>query len=67
MMILASKARFFYEKMGMRKFWLQPTPMLLMGYNFSEESSGKNMLYKFKHDIYLQMMNGEVGKIFKMK
>lgn len=67
MMILASKAKFFYEKMGMRKFWLQPTPMLLMGYNFSEESSGKNMLYKFKHDIYLQMMNGEVGKIFKMK
>lgn len=67
MMILASKAKFFYEKMGMRKFWLQPTPMLLMGYNFSEESSGKYMLYKFKHDIYLQMMNGEVGKIFKMK
>jgi len=67
MMILASKAKFFYEKMGMRKFWLQPTPMLLMGYNFSDESSGKYMLYKFKHDIYLQMINGEVGKIFKKK
>lgn len=67
LMILASKAKFFYEKMGMSKFWLQPTPMLLLGYSFSEESSGKYMLYKFKHDIYFQMMNGEVGKIFKKK
>lgn len=67
MMILASKAKFFYEKMGMKKFWLQPTPMLLMGFTFGDDNSGKYMLYKFKHDIYLQMMNGEVGKIFKKK
>lgn len=65
MMILASKAKLYYRNIGVKKTWLRPTPMLMLGFNFNDESSRKYMLYKFKHDIYIQMMSGEVGKIFK--
>lgn len=51
--------------MGIKKVWLKPTPMMMLGFNFSDENEGKYMLYKFKKDIYVQMMNGEVGKMFK--
>lgn len=65
MMILASKASYFYKKLGIKKIWLNPTPMMMLGFNFNDENEGKYMLYKFKKDIYVQMMNGEVGKLFR--
>lgn len=65
MMILASKARLFYENLGIKKIWLEPTPMMILGFNFSDDNEGRYMLYKFKKDIFVQMMNGEVGKMFK--
>ena len=65
MMILSSKARHFYKELGIKKVWLKPTPMMMLGFNFSDENEGKYMLYKFKKDIFLQMMNGEVGKMFR--
>jgi len=65
MMILASMAKMYYQKLGVKKPWLKPTPMLLLGFNFNDDNSRKYMLYKFKHDVYIQMMSGEVGKMFK--
>jgi hypothetical protein len=64
MMILASKARFYYKNFGIKKDWLRPTPMMILGYNLNEENKGKYMLYKFKEDVYMQMVNGEVKKLF---
>ncbi len=65
MMILASNARHFYKELGIKKVWLKPTPMMMLGFNFSDENEGKYMLYKFKKDIFLQMMNVKVGQMFR--
>lgn len=65
MMILASRARYYYEVFGIDKKWLYPTPMMMLGYNLNEKNEGKYMLYKLNKDIYLQMMNGEIKKLFK--
>ena len=65
MMILASKARFYYKNFGLKKEWLSPTPMMILGFNINKANSGKYMLYKFKEDIYMQMVNGEVKKLFE--
>lgn len=65
MMILASMAKLYYKNLGVKNPWLRPTPMLMLGFNFNDDSSRKFMLYKFKHDIYIQMISGEVGKMFK--
>lgn len=64
MMVLASKATFYYEKFKIDKHFLRPNPMIVLGFNLNEANSGKYMLYKFKNDIYLQMMGGEVRKLF---
>ena len=65
MMILTSKASFYYGNFKIDKSWLKPTPMMILGYNLNETNSRKYMLYKFKHDIYFQMMSGEVKKLFE--
>lgn len=64
MMVLASKATFYYEKFKIDKHFLRPNPMMVLGFNLNEANSGKYMLYKFKNDVYFQMMSGEVRKLF---
>lgn len=64
MMILASKARFYYKNFNIDKSFLRPTPMMVLGFNLNESNAGKYMLFKFKNDMYMQMMNGEVKKLF---
>lgn len=64
LMILASWARYYYTEFGIDKKWLYPTPMVILGFNLNDNNTGKYMLYKFNKDIYMQMMNGEIKKLF---
>ena len=62
--LLASKAQFYYKNFKIDKKFLRPTPMMVFGFNLNESNAGKYMLFKFKNDMYVQMMSGEVKKLF---
>lgn len=62
LMLLKSKAVDYYTNFGVPKTKLKVSPSLMLGFTFNETSSRQELLYKFKKDIYLQIVN-DVYKI----
>lgn len=52
--ILASKAKKYYENMGISQSYLMITPQMVLGFAFSPKASRNELLYRFKKDLYEQ-------------
>lgn len=57
LMILKSKAVDYYTNFKVPKTKLRVTPSLLLGFTLNESSSRIELLYKFKKDIYLLLVD----------
>lgn len=58
MMVLVSRAKGFYPQFNVPLGYLRPTPSVILGFPLNEKSSHMELLYKFKKDIYMQMIDG---------
>lgn len=54
-MLLKSKVRLYYKKYELSRFAFSPSPLLFFGYDFNEENSQKEILYKLKKEAYEQI------------
>ena len=65
LMLLTSKAAWYYTKFNIPPRLLTPTPNLIFGFSFDKNIAPQELLYKFKHDIYCQIMNSVVARRYK--
>lgn len=56
LMVLKSRANAYYSSFKLPKAAFQPSPSLILGFTFDEASSRKEILYKFKKDVYKQIL-----------
>ena len=52
LLVLRSRAKEYYKYFDIPKMAFNPTPQLILGFNFSEENSRNELLYKLKKKAY---------------